>query len=40
MICTDVAKLSDESLIFFENVAVFVAEDKVIGSERFDNVCF
>ncbi len=34
----DVAKLSDGSL-FFEDMAFFVVEDKVIGSERFDNAC-
>ncbi len=24
---------------FFKDMAVFVVEDKVIGSERFDNAC-
>jgi hypothetical protein len=35
----DVAKLSDETLIFCEDVAVFVVEDKVISSECFSNTC-
>ncbi len=35
----DVAKSSVESSIFFEDMATFVVEDKVIGSERFDDAC-
>ncbi len=39
VICTDVAVSSVESLIFFEDVATFVIEDKVVGSEHFDDAC-
>ncbi len=39
VICMDVAKLSDGLSIFCEDVAIFVEEEEVIGSERFDNVC-
>ncbi len=39
VICTDVAKSSVESSIFLEDVATFVVEDEVIGSECFDDAC-
>ncbi len=39
VICTDVAIWNIESLIFFEDVATFVVEDEVNGSECFDDAC-